>query len=110
MDGEREARKELARRVTGEMPVRDRTTGVEERTDTASDDYLKLMEEHIAKKDLEERLRRAESKSWREVGLELAEDLPLVPNAIEKPLFGAAGMGLELLAGKRRKQRQGLDS
>ncbi|KAF5372396.1 hypothetical protein D9757_011613 [Collybiopsis confluens] len=61
--------------------------------------------ERQARQDAEDKLRKAQGRGWGQLGLELAEDIPLVPNFLAKPVLGSLGFGVDLLSGGSRKRR-----
>ncbi|KAF5372403.1 hypothetical protein D9757_011616 [Collybiopsis confluens] len=61
--------------------------------------------EKLARKEAEEKLRKAQGRGWSQLGLELAEDIPLVPNFLAKPVLGGLGLGVDVLSGNGRKRR-----
>ncbi|KAF5367612.1 hypothetical protein D9757_010651 [Collybiopsis confluens] len=62
-------------------------------------------QERRAKEEAEERLRKTRGKSWRKLGLELAEDICCLPNFIGKPIFGGLGIGADLITCYSRSRR-----
>ncbi|KAE9408493.1 P-loop containing nucleoside triphosphate hydrolase protein [Gymnopus androsaceus JB14] len=96
-----EERAKLARGLEEARRGQERSNSVEQR---------ELIQARIAQKDAEEKLRQAKSKSWKTVGQEFADDLPFLPNAIGKPMFGIVGRGVDIIAADRKKRREAKDT
>ncbi|KIK57234.1 hypothetical protein GYMLUDRAFT_46492 [Collybiopsis luxurians FD-317 M1] len=114
LDNEKQARQKLEQKARQEKDAQIAAVkGMEDKFDALERKRLeeeyerKLNAERIARKDAEEKLRRKEDvKGWGKLGLELAEDIPLVPNAIAKPFLGTLGAGVDLLSRNARRKRQ----